>query len=222
MFLSEYSIIILLFSFLVFHHRAHSSNDEISLLSLIKCHCYWHRLIELMLIFQGLPIYVKFSAGAFLILQKKYAHFWASVIYWTDINMIFYIFILTVGHSMYKQYYIFWIYFLNLWICTFAVIRLYNEEDVFLFVCLINTQPVSQSFVSEKDGKLTSWTAVNLCFWKPITASSFGAHIITQCLTLTVMSYFLFPVCILYTWELTLHLWVFVLCQVSSKVSLCC
>lgn len=100
MFHSEYGIIILMFSFLVFHHRAHSSNDEISLLSLIKCHCYWHRLIELMLIFQGFPIYVKFSAGAFLILQKKYAHFWASVIYWTDINMIFYIFILTVGHSM--------------------------------------------------------------------------------------------------------------------------
>lgn len=53
-----------------------------------------------MLIFQGFPIYVKFSARAFLILQKKYAHFWASVIYWTDIKMIFYIFILSVGHNM--------------------------------------------------------------------------------------------------------------------------
>lgn len=39
-----------------------------------------------------------------------------------------------------------------------------------------NTKPVSQSIVSREDGKVTEWTAINLCVWNPITASLFGAH----------------------------------------------
>lgn len=44
----------------------------------------------------------------------------------------------------------------------------------------VNTKPVSQSVVSLENGKVTAWTAINLCVWNPITASSFGARVNTQ------------------------------------------
>lgn len=111
-----------------------------------------------MLIFQGFSIYVKYSASPlFNITEKKYVHFWSPVIYWSDIEMNFFIFILTVGHTDstmdYLKYdgiawsmitlmelppknneYVLFLCYITLW--------------VFFTCCHVNIKPVGQSVVS--------------------------------------------------------------------------
>lgn len=70
----------------------------------------------------------------------------------------------------------------------------------------VNTKPVSQSIVSGEDGKVTAWTAINLCVWNPITASSFGAHINTSTCEDELLPFSCLQ-SVLYTWEQAFNLW---------------